>query len=122
MPFTISINDVFYAAVMALVFTWLFKALSRVFKAIVTRSTEFDFHPSNLDTIMEKCCSMFPNEIVRFNGSTFKRGMLLKVITSQHRTIEGQLIGLNDENMVCFITRGTVIAQELDKIDEMEQV
>lgn len=122
MPFFISPQDVLYAAVLALIFTWVINTLSKVFNVVITRSTEFDFQPQNLDAITRKCYSMFPTDIIKFNGATFKRGMRVKVLTSQHKTIEGQFIGINHENMVCFITKQSVVAQELDKIKEINPV
>jgi hypothetical protein len=119
MPFSLTMQDVFYAAALALVFTWLINMLSRVFRLMISHSTQFDYNPGSREAVTEKCNAMFPHENVRFNGETFKRGMSVKVVTSHNLTIEGRLVGMNNENMVCFITQQSVIAQELDKIEEM---
>lgn len=122
MPFSISSQDVLYAAILALVLTWLINTLSKVFGIVVSRSTEFNFNPKNLDEVIHKCYSLFPTDFIKFNGATFRRGMQVKVVTSQRKTIEGQFIGINQENMVCVITRESVVAQELDKIEEIRPV
>jgi len=120
MPFSLSQQDVLYAAVLALIFTWLINSVSKVFKVVITRSTEFNFNPKYAEAVMRKCCRLFPNESVRFGGKTFTRGMPVQVVTSQKKTIEGQLIGSTDDNMVCFVTKCTVVAQEMDQIECMQ--
>ena len=120
MPF--SLTDVIYAALLAVVFTWLITTVSRVFKAVISRTSEFNYHPKNIEAVLERCCFMFPNELVRFNGSTFTRGMKVRVVTINRRTIEGKFIGSNHENVVCVVTDESVIAQEIDNIEEMASV
>ena len=119
MPFSLTATDFVYAAALALVFTVLINTLSKVFKLLITRSAEFSYNPNNMDDIMEKCRLMFPIDNVRFNGTTFQRGMRVKAVTSHKRIIEGELIGANNDNMICFITQRSVVAQELDKIEDM---
>lgn len=122
MPFSLTEQDVIYAAVLAFMLTWIISTLSKVFKVVITRSTEFNFHPNNLESVLQKCYHMFPTDMIRFNGATFKRGMVVRVTTSQHKIIEGQFIGINHENMVCFVTQRSIVAQELDKIEEIDLV
>ena len=118
----ISTTDVIYAALFAIAFTWLIKTVARVFKAVISRTTEFNYHPKNLEAVLERCCCMFPNELIRFNGSTFTRGMKVRVVTINRRTIEGEFIGSNHDNVVCVLTDESVIAQEMDNIEEMAPV
>ena len=122
MPFSISSQDVIYAALLAVLFTWLIKTVAHVFKVVIGRTTEFNYHPKNLDAVLERCCSMFPNENVRFNGLDFTRGTLVRVITINNKIFEGKLIGSNKDNIVCVVTNHSVVAQEMDDIEEMETV
>lgn len=122
MTLSLTTQDIVYAAILALVFTWLINTLSKVFNVVVTRSTEFDFHPKNLEAVTQKCYSMFPNESIKFNGAVYKRGMRVKVVTNQKKIYEGRFIGINSENMACFITTQSVVAQELDKIEDIRLV
>ena len=118
----LSMEEFLCAAVLALFVTWLIKTLSKLFKSLVSGSLEFDFKPSDYDEVIERCCELFPNELLVFGGTTFRRGMRVVIVTSKHRKIEGRLIGKDDDNMVCLITDRHVIAQELDALEEMSEI
>jgi len=122
MDLPISSQDVAYAAFIAVFFTWLIQTFSRVFKAVVGRATEFNYHPKNEEAVMERCFAMFPNREVRFNGSVFSRGMPVRVVTIRRRIIEGKIIGCNNDNVVCVITQNSVIAQGIDGIEKIDQI
>jgi len=62
---------------------------------------------------------MFPKEIVQFNGKTFKRGSKIRMVTNQKKVIEGELIGMNSESVVCVVTSKYIIAHDLRNIKEM---
>lgn len=119
MPISLDMQDIIYAAVLALIGTWLIKTVSRMFRVAVGRATEFNYHPKQAESVFNRCCALFPNERVLFNGSTFTRGMLVRVVTVQHKQIEGQFIGSNNENIVCVVTESSVVAQELTNIEEI---
>ena len=123
MPFTVlTPQDIIYASLLALLLTWLILTASRILKAVAGRTTEFNYHPKNFEAVMERCYFMFPNEHVRFNGSTFSRGMLVRVITNNNRTIEGKFIGINSDNIVCVVTSHSVVAQGIDDIEEISSM
>jgi len=122
MPFSLTANDIFYAAVISVPIMMLVSSLSRVFKAVLGRAAEFNYHPNNQEAVLERCCFMFPNELVKFNGATFSRGMLVRVITINRRTFEGKLIGSNKSNVVCVLTNESVVAQGLDDIEEIKEL
>ena len=119
---SITNSDIIYAALLAFLFTWLIKTASRVFKAVISRTTEFSYNPKNIEAILERCIFMFPNENMQFNGATFTRGMLVQVVTINKRIIEGKFIGSNKDNVVCVVTDSTVIAQELNNIEEIKRM
>jgi hypothetical protein len=113
-------QDIILAAGAALALTWLINALSRLFRSVVNRSTEFDYTPQTRDFMLEKCYALFPTEYLRFNDELFKRGMQVRVFTYRNKQIEGQFIGVNDDNMICVMTQRRVVAQELTMIEEIE--
>ncbi len=115
-------QEVLIAAILAKVVTWLIKAVSALFKAVITRSTEFEFSKKNEGDVIERCYEMFPTEYVLFNGITFKRGMRVCVVTLRRKKYEGRFIGVNHENMLCVMTDRSVVAQELDTIEDIHMM
>lgn len=120
MKIDLTIQDILYAAILAFFFTWLIQNISKIFRIVITRPTEFDYQLKDISKIMKKCYSLFPKEIIQFHGKTFKRGMNVRVTTVQNKTFEGELIGLNNENMLCVLTNSNIVAHELDSIEDMK--
>jgi hypothetical protein len=118
----ITTEDVILAAGAAFVITGLINLLSKLFKSVVNRSTEFDYAPRNRDSVLEKCYALFPTEYLRFNDELFKRGMQVRVSTYRNKFFEGQFVGVNKDNMICIVTQHRVVAQELNMIEDMEEV
>ena len=116
------IQDIIFAAVLALIITWIITMVSRVFRVVITRSTELGFRPGDIEMVLQRCYLLFPIENLRFNGITFTRGMLVRVVTNRNTTIEGKFMGTNEDNMVCFLTSNSVIAHELGNIEEMVSI
>jgi len=114
--------DIVFAALLALVITWLIGAGSKVMRVVITRSTELGFNPVDIDLVLQRCYGMFPIPSVSFNGAIFHRGMSVRAVTSKERVIEGRFVGINKDNMLCILTPSSVIAQELDSILEMRVV
>ena len=112
-------QDIIIAALAALVITWIIIVFSRIARVILTRSTELGYSPADIEAVLKRCYSMFPVESLIFNGITFYRGMAVRVITNRKRIIEGKFLGTNDDNMVCFLTPDTIIAHELNNIEEI---
>ena len=113
------LQDILFAAILALVLMYPIMAVSRMIKAIITRSTEIGYHHGDLETVIQHCCNLFPMDSLRFNGAIFQRGMLVQVTTNKQRIIEGKFIGANKDNMVCFVTPSSVVAHKLGNIEEM---
>lgn len=69
--------------------------------------------------VQEKCQELFPIESVTFQGRQFQRGMKIKITTIKKNVIEGELIGMNQVNLICIKTNTKIIAHQLEKIEEM---
>ncbi|MDR1639496.1 MAG: hypothetical protein LBC41_07295 [Clostridiales bacterium] len=119
MGITLTLKDVVYSALLAFVLTGFVLGLVNMLKSALERPLDLEARPKDMGKILQKCYALFPNDIIQFQGVTFTRGMQVRVRTSQHKTFEGQLIGLNKENMLCLLTKRYIVAHELDKIEEM---
>ncbi|MDR1540878.1 MAG: hypothetical protein LBU32_23320 [Clostridiales bacterium] len=119
MQILLSLNDVVYAALLALVFTWIILGLGGIVRSALSKPSNLDYRPKDMSKILAKCYHLFPEEKILFHGETFTRGMKVRVTTSQHKIFEGQLIGLNNDKMLCVLTSRYIVAHELDKIVEM---
>jgi len=115
----ISLQDVMFAAILALFITWFIRGIASLASLAVNRSTVMGYRPSEVDAIIQRCHNMFPIEFLRFNGALFSRGMQVRVVTMRKATIEAEFIGVNGDNMVCLLTPNSVIAHELDSIEEI---
>jgi len=96
--------------------------VSRLVKVVVTRSTVLGYKPSDVELVLQRCCNMFPIEILCFNGVTFQRGMNVRAVTNRDMVIEGRFVGTNKDNVICFLTNSSVIAHELGNIEEMQAI
>ncbi len=67
----------------------------------------------------DRCAELFPIDKITFRGREFTRGMKIRVTTIQKNVIEGELIGLNQVNLVCIKTGNKIIAHQLEKIEEI---
>ncbi len=115
----LSAKDIIFAAVLAFILTWLIQSFSKIIKLVVSMPSELTYSSSDFALIMQKCCSLFPHEIVQFNGQTLKRGMIVRVTTNKQKVFEGKLIGLNKDNVVCVLTPRYVVAHGLESITEI---
>ena len=114
----LTVEEIIYAAVLALFITWVVLSVSKIFK-ITGKPLRLAYNPEDLDPLLEKCYLLFPNEKVSFRGKTFTRGMNVRITTNRQKTYEGRLIGLNSSNIMCVLTAKQLVAHELDKIIEM---
>ena len=116
------LQDIIFAAILALILTWLIRAASRVISVVFTQSIDVGYSPGDSDIILQRCCRIFPIENLRFKGAIFRRGMVVRVVLSGKNIIEGKFIGTNEEDMVCFMTGSYVITRRLENIVEMRVV
>jgi hypothetical protein len=119
MQLPLTATDIIWAAAIAFFITWFIQNIANAVKILSTRSVELGRSSGDLQGIIERCYFLFPEDIIHFQGKIFKRGMNVRVTTVQHKIFEGELIGLNNENMLCVLTQKYIVAQELDKIEEM---
>lgn len=119
----LTFSDILFAATAAMLITWSvmsFISLRRLFKNQAIGSIQKS--EKELTNILQKCYNLFPKDIVQFRGKTFKRGMRVRIITNQHKTIEGKLIGMNNEDILCVITQKYIIAHEISNIEEITDI
>ena len=118
----LNLNDILIAAVLTVVIVSIIKYILKTFSVTVTRSAVYSYPPAESEKVLQRCCSLFPTEMIRFNGVLFKRGMVVRVSTDAKKIIEGKFIGINNEKMVCVLTSEYIVAHELDSIKTMDPV
>ena len=112
-------EDILYAALGAVLITWVIKIIMKLNKIIKNPMSLLD-KSEDLRQVIQRCYKLFPMEIVQFNGETDKRGMKLKIITMQKKIFEGEFIGCNEKNMLCILTSRYIIAHEMTNIQKIE--
>ena len=112
--------DVIYAAIAAFAATYLITRFLRIRDIMKRNELSVGYREIDIRAVMEKCTAMFPNDTLYFKGSSFKRGMRIRITTMKKRIIEGELIGCNSMNMLCIITPQHIIAHEINKIEEIQ--
>ncbi|MDR1000154.1 MAG: hypothetical protein LBL96_05065 [Clostridiales bacterium] len=112
----ITAQQVIGAALGALVITWLINKIASVLKFWSGQAIEMGFPIKDMSAVLQRCCAMFPHEIVIFGEKTFQRGMKVRVTTDKQRVYEGRIIGLNNEDMLCLLSNNYIVAHQLDRI------
>lgn len=113
----ITLNDIVFAFAAAVFLTYLINRLRGGYRFIgVYGAVKINYSGKNLKTVVKSCCELFPKDNITFQGSTFKRGSRVQILTNCNQTIIGELIGANNDNMICLITAKHIIAQELSQI------
>ncbi len=112
-------EDILYAALGAVLITWVIKIIMKLNKIIKNPMSLLD-KSEDLRQVIQRCYKLFPMEIVQLNGETYKRGMKLKIITMQKKIFEGEFIGCNEKNMLCILTSRYIIAHEMTNIQKIE--
>ena len=110
-------QEVLFAACAAYFITTTILMLGKL-RARVKEKT-FVIRSTDTGRIQEKCQELFPIESVTFQGRQFTRGMRVKITTIKKNSIEGELIGMNQVNLICIKTNTQIIAHQLEKIEEM---
>lgn len=115
---TLSWRDILLAACIAFIIFSLIRFLQRVFGK---QEQALGFTVKNLDMpdVYEKCKELFPIQNLTFHGKEFTRGMRVKIITMQKKIIEGELVGINQVNLICIRTHNQIIAHQIEKIQEI---
>jgi hypothetical protein len=118
----ITFDDLLNAAILAAVILMIIRLLGWGFRTLLTRTREIAFDPNRADEVRKRCSRLFPIEILNFNGTTVQRGCVLRIITNQQDSIEGEFLGTNRSDMLCLVTNETVIAQELQTIETIQVI
>lgn len=110
-----------FAASVAYVVTYIYRMFSR--RQEQKKNGEKVLVIKTLDRqAYDRCAELFPIDKITFRGREFTRGMKIRITTIQKNVIEGELIGLNQVNLVCIKTGNKIIAHQLEKIEEITTV
>jgi len=101
------------ALALAAVLTWI---VNRIADSIVVQKTP------EFERVLKKCYDMFPEEILQFRGEIYRRGMNIRLTTNQNKVLEGEFLGLGEDNMICIMTKKFIIAQDLMNIERVEKM
>lgn len=115
--------DILFAAAAAYILTFLvlnFKRFKKVFKK--SEFLSMDHRQLDLNAVLNKCRAMFPIKTFSFHGKVFTSGMIVRIKTKKQKIFEGEIIGGNNVNMVCIMTKNHIIAHEISKIEEITLV
>ncbi|MCL2499018.1 MAG: hypothetical protein FWE90_01645 [Defluviitaleaceae bacterium] len=115
-------TDLLNAALMALAILLAVRLLGRVFRIMLARTRHIRFDPARAEEVRKRCTRLFPIEYLQFNGATFERGTILRIITDKQAAIEGEFLGANRNDIMCLVTDGSVIAQEMHCIETIQVI
>ena len=118
MPLTI--NDILTAALVAVAVVVVIRLLGLAVRVILARTREIAFDPERVQEVRNRCVGLFPVDKLTFNGATFSRGAIVRIITHRQLAIEGEFMGTNHSNMLCLVTRETIVAQVLQAIEAIQ--
>lgn len=111
-------QQVVFAACVAYVVTYIYRVFAR--RQERKKNGEKVIVIKTLDRrAYDRCAELFPIDKITFRGREFTRGMKIRVTTIQKNVIEGELIGLNQSNLVCIKTGNKIIAHQMEKIEEI---
>ena len=123
---SLTIYDWILTAIIAYFITHILLRISDFKKTIKTmkqrQMISVDYKIVDLEKLMEKCHELFPINTVYFRGKAFYSGMHVRITTRQKKIIEGEIIGKCKMDLLCIKTKNQIIAHDLDKIEEMEQL
>lgn len=119
---SLSLDEILCAAVLGLVITWLIQNIIKFRKYVKNIAANLDYKATELNNILEKCYDLFPIDKVPFKGETFLRGSKIRITTLQHKIFEGELIGLNNRNMICIMTKKYIMAHEINNIENINML
>lgn len=123
---SLTIYDWILTAIIAYFITHILLRISDFKKTMKTmkqrQMISVDYKIVDLEKLMAKCHELFPINTVYFRGKAFHSGMRVRITTRQKKIIEGEIIGKSKMDLLCIKTQNQIIAHDLDKIEEMEQL
>lgn len=122
----LSAEDILNAAILAVFLVIAIKFMSFLFFNLVVRTTAMPFQPSKLtkeelELFLARCYKLFPVDSLNWKGTILKRGATLRVVT-KNSNLTGEFIGINNENMLCILTKNSVVAHELRTVLDIELI
>lgn len=118
----LSWHDIMFAACLAYIIHYALQYIKEKRSKNPTLKGMFDGKNLSMVEVYDKCKELFPIERLSFDGSVFTRGMRLRIITIQNKAIEGELIGVNDLDLVCIRTQNQIIVHQKEKIEEISVI
>jgi len=123
---TLTIQDWILTAIIAYFITRILLRISNFKKGIKNikqrQMISMDYKIVDLEKLMAKCYELFPIDTIYFKGKAFHSGMRVRITTIQKKVIEGEIIGKSKMDLLCIKTQNQIIAHDLDKIEQMEQL
>ncbi len=116
---SLGIYHYFYAALLALCITYIIMKLLKFRTLLAEEEFNLSFKGSDRKSVMAKCTRLFPIETFNFKGMDFKKGMTVRITTTQQKVFQGEFIGKNNLNVICILAGEHVIAHDVEKIKEM---
>jgi hypothetical protein len=118
----LTINDLINAAFWAVLIVVVIRLLGWAFRKVISRSRHILFDPAKLEDVRKVCRLHYPIEDLQFNGATFKRGTLIRVVTHEQTFFEGEFLGTNRSNVMCLVTQESIVSQELHAIEAIQVI
>lgn len=118
MRFAVNFGGVFVAAWIAAILTFMIVCFLQI-RRFAKDTSIMVSGVVQMKNVMERCRRMFPIEVVEYRGITFRRGMAVKITLSNRKSFIGCFVGSNYDDMVCVITPGSIIAQQLELIEDL---
>ena len=122
MPVTLAWYDVLFAAGVALTVTTMYNFFRRFLRMEFAKGALLDFHPGRSDEVLKRCHTLFPIDYLRFNNTTFRRGMEVRLVLDGQDVFVGKFVGTNENDMVCVVSKTQMMAREIHTIEEMYPV
>lgn len=123
---TLTVYDWILTAVIAYFITHMILRINKFKKTINNikqrQMISMDYKVMDIEKIMAKCHELFPIDTVYFKGKAFHSGMRVRITTIQQKVFEGEIIGKSKMDLLCIRTQNQIIAHDLDKIEQMEQL
>jgi hypothetical protein len=122
MSIPLTVDDLFNAAFWAFVIVVGIRLLGWAGRTLIVRTGNISFDPAHAEEVVKKCRRLFPIEQLQFNGATFDRGTIIRVITNRQAAIEGEFVGTDRNDLLCLVTEGSVITQELNAVEMIQAI
>ena len=121
----LSLGDVLFAAALAAILMLLLRLPGIILRRLFTwrlRTGTNNLAAEDFELLVAHCRELFPIETVTLHEQVFRRGMVVRMTLRGNQLFEGELIGLNADNIICVISRQAVAADKLESVKALEIV